>query len=86
MRLFSNLTENFCKKRRDGREDCINETKVIDKKLVQWVIATSVLVTTCLSHIYAAPFLAYEPQRIPLNAYNISNVKVSFDNEFMHGP
>ena len=78
MRLFSNLAENFCKKRQDGSQEDITQTKAIDKKLVQWVTATSVLVTACLSHIYAAPFLTYEPEMIPLNTYNISNVKVSF--------
>ena len=42
------------------------------KKLIQWILVTSILVTACLTHIYAAPYLTYEPEMITNNCRNVS--------------
>ena len=40
-----------------------------------WVLASSILVTACLSHTYAAPFLTYEPEMIQPCHLNHSHFK-----------
>ena len=39
-------------------------------KLIKWIFVNSVLVSACLSHIFAVPFLTYEPEM--MNACNES--------------
>ena len=67
----------LCCSRKQNGPEVITNSKVIDKKLVRWVFVTSILVTSCLSHIYAAPFLTYEPEMIinNCNGSDISNFK-----------
>lgn len=50
-----------------------------DTKLIRWFLATSVLVTASLAHIYAAPFLTYEPEMIA-NQCNLTSLTGS--NQF----
>ena len=40
-----------------------------------WILASSLLVTACLSHTYAAPFLTYEPEMIHPCQLNHSDFK-----------
>lgn len=51
--------------------------KESDVILTKWFFATSILVTASLAHIYAAPFLTYEPEMIAqqcnLTSLNESN-------------
>ena len=34
--------------------------------LLVWLVATSILLTGCLSHIYVMPFLTYQPELVSL--------------------
>ena len=47
----------------DGKHGCL-QTSQTSQPLWIWLLASSVLVTACLTHTYAAPFLAYEPERV----------------------
>ena len=51
-----------------------NGLETFQRKLVHWTIATSILVTTILTHVYSAPFLTYEPEMIGPNT-NASDFK-----------
>ena len=44
------------------------------KKLLLWSLLTLVLTTACLSHVFAAPFLTYEPEMVD-SKLNISEFK-----------
>lgn len=50
-----------------------------DRKLIQWIFATSVLVTASLAHVYAAPFLTYEPEMI---AHQCNLTSLNESNQF----
>ena len=43
------------------------------KKLILWLVTTSILLISCLSHVYVMPFLTYEPDFINQTCKNYSN-------------
>jgi len=57
----------LCCKNHNDQEEIQQNSKPIDKKLLLWAIVTSILVTSCLSHIYVEPFLTFEPEIITNN-------------------
>ena len=54
---------------------CALEGPPKEPPLGLWILASSLLVTACLSHTYAAPFLTYEPEMINPCHLNHSNFK-----------
>ena len=37
------------------------------KKLILWLVTTSILLISCLSHVYVMPFLTFEPDSLFIN-------------------